>query len=257
MDLAGGEGGHDLVLLPGLHAPVDAGHSQMGKDLLLEHFRVLRGGLAVVGDLVVLLHHRADDVRLPAGGDLLVQEFVDPLAVAAGDGEGVDLLPSGGQLVNDRYVQVPVDHQRQGPGDGGGGHDQQMGPVPFGCQGGPLGHAEAVLLIGDHQAQAAVGHVGGDEGVGADGYLGFPALQGRQDGAPLPDPHGPGEKNGPDAQLFQQGGQPLIVLLRQNLGGGHEGGLPPVPDGAQQGGGGYHCLAAAYVPLDQPVHGPS
>ncbi len=75
--------------------------------------------------------------------------------VAAGDGEGLHRLPSGGQLVDDGHVQVPVQDQGQRPGDGGGGHDQDVGVVPLGGQRRPLGHAEAVLLVRHHQAQIA------------------------------------------------------------------------------------------------------
>ena len=150
--LAGGEGGHDGVLLLGLHLAVDKGDAQVREDLLLEHGGVLLDGLAVVGECVVFLYHGADDIGLPAGGDVLMEEGVDPLAVAAGDGEGVHRLPAGGELVDDGGVQVAVDDQGQGPGDGGGGHHQEVGVRALGREGRTLGHAEAVLLIGDHQA---------------------------------------------------------------------------------------------------------
>ena len=39
---------------------------------------------------------------------------------------------------------------------------------PLGGQVRPLGHAEAVLLVGDHQPQIPVGHALGNERVGAD-----------------------------------------------------------------------------------------
>ena len=57
-----------------------------------------------------------------------------------------------------------------------------MGVVPLGGQFRPLGHTEAVLLIRHHQAQVAVGHAAGDEGVGADGKVDLPALQLLSDG---------------------------------------------------------------------------
>ena len=78
--------------------------------------------------------------------------------VAAGHGESLHGLAAGGQLVDNRYIQIAVQNQGQGPRDRGGGHDQRVGMGAFGGQGGPLGHAEAVLLVGDHQTQVRKFH---------------------------------------------------------------------------------------------------
>ena len=62
------------------------------------------------------------------------------------------------QLVDDRHIQVPVYDEGQRPRDGRGRHDQHMGGrhpalLRFASQGSPLGHPEAVLLVGHDQGQ--------------------------------------------------------------------------------------------------------
>ena len=59
-----------------------------------------------------------------------------------------------------------------------------MGRDPFAAfpgQGGPLGHAEAVLLVGHNEGQIVKGHRLGNEGVGADNEVNFPLRQGGLD----------------------------------------------------------------------------
>ena len=253
--LVGGEGGHDRVLLLGLHLAVDEGHLQVGEHLGLELFGVLRHRLPLVRELVVFLHHGADDVGLTALAHQLADEAVHPLVVAAADGEGLHRLSSGGQLVDDGHVQVTVQNQGQRPGDGRGGHDQDVGVVPLGGQVRPLGHAEAVLLVRHHQPQVAVGHAAGDEGVGADGEVDLPALQLLGDGSLRLGGGGAGQQGTPDAQIFQQGGQALVVLLGQDLRGGHQGRLAAVLHAEVHTGGGHHGLAGAHVSLTETVHG--
>ena len=84
---------------------------------------------------------------------LLTNEGIDPGAVAFRYQEGVHGLTAGGQLIQNGHIQIAVHNQRQGPGNGGGGHDQQVGIIAFGAEARALGHAEAVLLVGDHQPQ--------------------------------------------------------------------------------------------------------
>ena len=50
-------------------------------------------------------------------------------------------------------------------GIGGCGHDQHVGGMALGGQGGALGHTEAVLLVGDGQGQVGQGPQGHDLNV--------------------------------------------------------------------------------------------
>ena len=99
VDLMRGEGAHDGVLILRLHLAVDGGDAKVGEDLFLQHFCVGGDGLALIGELVVFRDHGADDIGLTALGDELAQKSVDTLVIARRDGEGVDLLPSGGKFV--------------------------------------------------------------------------------------------------------------------------------------------------------------
>ena len=119
----GGEGGHDGVLLPGLHLAVDEGHLQVREDLRLQLLGVFRHGLPLVGQLVILTDHGADDVHLPPGLHLLADKGVQPGVIGGGDGIGFNRLPSRWELVDDGHIQIAVQNQGQRPGDGRGGHD--------------------------------------------------------------------------------------------------------------------------------------
>ena len=94
-----GKGAHDGVLLLRLHLAVDGGDAKVGENFRLQVRCVGGDGLALVGELVVFSDHGADDVGLAAIGDELAQEGVDARMIARWDGEGVDLLSSGGELI--------------------------------------------------------------------------------------------------------------------------------------------------------------
>ena len=119
----GGEGGHDGILLPGLHLAVDESHLQVGENLRLQLLGVFRHGLPLVGQLVILADHGADDVHLPPGLHLLADKGVQPGVIGGGNGIGFNRLPSRWKLVDDGHIQIAVQNQGQRPGDGRGGHD--------------------------------------------------------------------------------------------------------------------------------------
>ena len=177
------------------------------------------------------------------------------LALGRVDEVGLDLLPAGGQLVQNGDVQVPVDHQSQCSRDGSGAHDQQVGGGALLGQGGALVHPKAVLLVGDDQAQVLELHLVPQQGVGADDQLDAAVGQGLVDLFLLRRLDGPGEQGNGDVGGLKQLGQGLVVLGGQDLRGGHEGRLGPGLDYRPAQGGGHGGLAAAHVPLDEAVHG--
>ena len=93
--------------------------------------------------------------------------------------------------------------------------------------------------------------------MGADGHLGLPLGQLPQSLPALPDGEAAGKKDTGDPQLLQQRSKALVVLLRQNFRGGHQGRLAAIADSTHYGGGSHHGLAGAHVSLDQPVHRPA
>ena len=277
------EGGHDLVLLGGLHFSVHEGHGQIGKPLLQLGgvlYRCLHGHggaffgyggggllpseISGQGDeggvlLLGLLHGGADHVDLTTLGNVLADEGIQAGAVALVHHEGVHPLTAGRHLVNAGDVQVSVHHQGQGTGDGGGGHDEKMGvPILFG-QGRPLVHAEAVLLVGDHQTGGGKGDPLGQKGLCADDHVQpLRRILGGQGGVYFLLLGGGGmarQQSAADAQPLEQGQEVGGVLGGQDARGGHEGGLPTGLDGYVHGGGGADGLAASHVAHDHAVHG--
>ena len=102
---------------------MDEGYLQVGEDLRLQLLGVFRHGLPLVGQLVILADHGADDVHLPPGLHLLADKGVQPGVIGGGDGIGFNRLPSRWELVDDGHIQIAVQNQGQRPGDGRGGHD--------------------------------------------------------------------------------------------------------------------------------------
>ena len=175
--LAADKGGHDRVLVLRLHPPVDTAHGERREfprklpGVLLGGFQFLFARRLVV---LVVLHLRADDEDLTPLPHQLADKAVEARAIALVHGEGIHLLPSGGQLVDDRNIQIAVDHQRQRARDRRGGHDEHMGLFPLADQRRALSDTEAVLLVRDDEAEARIGHVLGKEGVRADDKIVFP-----------------------------------------------------------------------------------
>ena len=130
-----------------------------------------------------------------------------------------------------------------------------MGRFSLGAEPAALAHAEAVLLVGDHQPQIGKNRALGNERMGAHHNLALPG------GNALPDLPlflrrlGARQQGHRNAQRLEQPAKRLVVLLRENLCRSHQGRLGPVSGRAIGGGRRHHGLAAAHVSLDQPVHG--
>ena len=258
------EGAHHVLLLPGLHPAVDKAHPQLGEHPLPQlpgvggHRLQIHAG-AVLPTAAVFLHRRAHDIHLPPLAYLLADKAVHPRPLVLPHQEGVHRGAARRQLVHDGHIQIAIDDQGQGPGDGSGGHNQDMGRnrSPFFRQRPPLGHAEAVLLVGDDQPQRMVLHPLGEQGVGSHNKVGLPRRQGGQQRLFLPPLHRAGEQGHPHPGGGQQGFHGPGVLLRQQLGGRHKGALRPVFHRRPGPEGGHRRLSRAHVPLHQPVHGPA
>ena len=119
----------------------------------------------------------------------------------------------------------------------------------------PLVDAEAVLFVGDDQTQVGKSHLVGEQGVGAYHQVHGTGGHGVVNFSLLRRPEGTGEQSHPDAAGGQQGLQGLSVLLGQDFGGCHEGGLIAALCHEPHAGRAHHRLAAAHIPLEQAVHG--
>ena len=123
----------------GLHLAVEYRHPQVREGLLLQLFGVGRDGLPLVGEGITVPHQWADDEHLMTLLHLLAQEGVDPWTVALPQGKGIHLLPSRRQLVDDRHIQIAVDHQCQRPGGWGWPTAPAYGGPPPSGSGPPAG----------------------------------------------------------------------------------------------------------------------
>ena len=112
-----------------------------------------------------------------------------------------------------------------------------------------------MLFIDDGQTQTLKVHIILKQGVGADGHACATVENG-----------GLGIKARLALELAREPGnvdfegcEPLleraVVLLGEDLGGGHHGHLIVAGNGCQRGHGGYHCLAGADITLHQAQHG--
>ena len=124
------------------------------------------------------LDDRVDDVRLALPRHLPSDKIPHFLGALSGDAPGNDGRAARRELVQHAHVQVAVEGERQGARDGRGGHYQHVGLwlVGFLHQLEALHHAETVLLVDHHQAQAVELYLLFDECVGADDQLRLAAV---------------------------------------------------------------------------------
>ncbi len=99
----------------------------------------------------------AHPIDLGAGGDRALDAANDLVKSLQRHRAGDDGLPARRLLVEPRHVHVAIARQQQRSRDRRRRHDQQLGagPGPLGLQRQPLMHAEAVLLVDDHEGQIA------------------------------------------------------------------------------------------------------
>ena len=185
---------------------------------------------------------------------LPADEAVQPLAQRLAHEEGLDRPAAGRQLADDGHVQIAVGDQRQRARDGRGGHDKQMRAAALLGELRPLGHAEAVLLVGHNEAEVAEHNGLTQKRVRADDQLRLAGGELFTCGALLHGSSGAGQQQHAHAERPEQLRERPRMLLGQNFRGCHEGGLPAVPDGAEARGSCDHRLAAADVALHEPVH---
>ena len=211
---------------------MDELHLQIGKDLLLKLFGITFYRLQIhgwghqrVSALLRLLNCGTDDIGLTPFCYQLSDKVIHSYPLVLPHHIGLHRSPARRKLIDHRYIQISVDHQRQGAGNGRSRHDQHMrrcsGDSPFFCQGGPLRHAKAVLLICDHQSQIFEIYSFREQCVGADGQLSHPKFQQLPGLTPGFGSHGAGKHHHLHTDLCKEGGKILVMLLCQNFCGGH------------------------------------
>jgi len=230
----------ELVLV---HLPVRDGDPRLRHEL-----RQPGGGRVDGADAVVDEEHLAVAEQLaPDRGRhllLLVRAHVGEHRVAFLRGRG-----EGGHLPDAR------DGHLERARDGGGGHRENIHVGAELLEGLLVLHAEALLLVHDHQAQVPEVHLPGDEAVGADHHVHGPGSQPFLDLLRLLVRLEAREGLHHDREAGVALGEGLEVLLHQEGGGDEHGHLLPVLHGLE---GGTHRdlgLAVADVAGDEAVHG--
>ena len=208
-------------------------------------------------ELFGLLDHRIDHVDLAPQGDLFADEVNDPYPVVFGAMNGKDIFPARRQFVNHRDIEVPVQGHGEGAGDRRGRHNEDMGwaiaPV-FLPETGALCHAEPVLFVNDSQAEALKGHVVFQQGMGSDQDMDGTGCEVFENGFARFPFDAAREESDPQGGTTEIGLYSLQVLLGQDFGRRHEGGLEAVVEGDEHRQEGDHRFSAAYIALEQAVH---
>ena len=221
----------------------------------LQPLRLRHGGGG--GDGLRLVDGRADDVDLPAPGDLLAHELVAGLALRLVDEPRHHRLPARRDAGDGGHVQVAEHGQGERPRDGRRRHVQHVrgDAVPLGPAGERVAllHAEAVLLVDDQQREPGEAHVLLQEGVRPDREPGLA----RGEAAERRPPLRRGQRRRHQLRRREGAGQSrrrLRVLRGERLRRGEEHALEAGLRGAQQAVEGDDRLARAHVALQQAPH---
>ena len=185
---------------------------------------------------------------------LLADERVQASAIALVDQKGVHLLPPGRQLVDHGDVQIAIEKQRQRARNRRGRHNQKMRLLTLAQQGGALRHAEAVLLVGDHQSEPFEHRRLAEQGVRPDDQVDRSGLQRLAALRLLLRRHRADQQPAGDAQRPEHRRKALVMLPRKELRRRHERHLRTVFGRAAGRRRRDHGLAAADVALHQPAH---
>ena len=104
---------------------------------------------------------------MTALGYLLCDKSIGFGTVGGIDHTVFDRKPVGRKLIYNGNMQVTIENDGKGSGNGSGAHHKNMGMKSLFCQGFPLTDAEAVLLVRDDQCKSLKGNLLLDYSMGA------------------------------------------------------------------------------------------
>src|SRR5436190_1195396 len=155
-----------------------------------------------------------------------------------------------------RMIEIAVEREGERTRDRRRRHQEHVGRLALGAERLALLHAEAVLLVDDGEPESCERRGLLHERVGADDerrrWIGEP----RRDVATLLRAQPAGDEHRCETERLEQAADRARVLLGEQLGGRHDGGLEPVihrEEGAEQSD---DRLPAADVALEQTLHAP-
>ena len=117
-----------------------------------------------------------------------------------------------------------------------------------------LSHAEAVLLVDNHQTEVAELHHIFKQSMGADNDLQRAIEEVAVYGFALFFASGTGEQGAFNAQRLHQMADGIEMLCSENLGGCHDGSLIIVVERQKHAHKGHESFAAAHIALKETIH---
>ena len=146
---------------------MDEGKAEVGIHRLAQSAK--RGLRVLDRQCVGLADEGVHEIGLPSLVDLLPHPSVDLLLVAL-PGEVRDDPSSwpAGIVADGGNIQVAESRQGEGTGNRGGCHEQEIRLLPFSHDRHALQHAELVLLVHDHEPEAARKRRLREQGVSAE-----------------------------------------------------------------------------------------
>ena len=157
--LAGEEGEHHLLELALVHLPVGDDDARPGRELA-----------HVLGRLVDRLDPVVQVEDLAPARELLLDRDAHQVVVVLAD-VGADLVPAARRRLDDRDVADARERHLQRARDRRRREAQHVDLHLEVAQQLLLAHAEALLLVDDHQAEVLGPHVGREQAVGADEHV--------------------------------------------------------------------------------------
>ena len=118
--------------------------------------------------VLTVLYQGTYHINLPAVCALIVNKPVNPRTGFLTYRIGLNFLPSRRQFINDGNIQIPINQQGKGTGNGCGRHDQQMNIFAFFCQAGTLIDTKPVLLIHHRNRKVMEPYLLTEQCMGAD-----------------------------------------------------------------------------------------
>ncbi len=118
--LAIAKGEQHSLFIGGVHAAMEQGHPQIGKDFGLQMLVFGHGGAQI--DLFGIFNQRQNHIGLATLGNLPPHQVINLGALPGGMHSGMNRLPSRWQLINLADIEIAMNCEREGARNGRGCH---------------------------------------------------------------------------------------------------------------------------------------
>ena len=250
----------------GAHQNIDLAVQQMlphGVQLFLGHLAVGNANACAGHQLAHMggagfdvVHPVVQVVHLPAPGKLLLHGFGKDHVVVF-QHKGLHGLPLDGRLLDGGKVPDSAHGHVQRAGNGSGRKGEHVHPDEVLLELFLVLHTEALLFVDDDKAEVMELHVLGQQPVGAHHDVHTARLQAPEGLLLLFCGAEAGHHLHLYGKSFHAGKNGVVVLPRQQGGGGKDGALLAAHHALEGGAQGHFGFAHAHVAAQQAVHGPA